>query len=251
MSQNTVQRKYIKYTPNQLKKRTYFSYILFSISNLLFIFGIGVLIYFLVLPSFTNYFYKSSSKLFVKPFEGSVLSYTYSSEDNGFYFKELEDASWKYSNVSRNISEDAFYLTVPKLNISNAEVIIDSPTLDPKDHLGHYKGTSLPGEVGNTFIYGHSSLPIFYDPKDYKSIFSKIPSLEKNDKILVEFGNTEYVYNVVIKKELLPSEVNPFTNYYPSLYHKSTITLMTCTPPGTQKYRYLVLAELVSEEIKQ
>lgn len=116
--------------------------------------------------------------------------------------------------------------------------------MNPDDYLGHYKGTSIPGESGNSFIYGHSTLPFFYDPTNYKTIFTKIPELENGDIIKVNISGKDLVYKVRMGKELLPSEVDPYGQYYLDMYNKSTLTLMTCTPPGTKKFRYIVLAEL-------
>jgi sortase A len=42
---------------------------------------------------------------------------------------------------------------------------------------------SAPGEYGNIVIFGHSTLPQLYNPKDYKTIFTYLPSLEKKDHI--------------------------------------------------------------------
>jgi len=187
--------------------------------------------------------YKSSSLNFTKPFEGTVLSYVYKGVDDGFTFNELS-SNENPVKIERNIKYNQFLLGIPSLGIKDARVDIDSVSLDPSHALGHYSGTALPGEVGNSFVYGHSSLPFFYNVNDYKTIFTKLPELEKGDKIIINMGTKEYIYKVKIKKELLPKEVDPFSTYYPSLYNKATLTLMTCTPPGSKKYRYIVLSEL-------
>lgn len=64
-----------------------------------------------------------------------------------------------------------FYISIPKLGIKNAKVEINSPTLKPDNALGHYTGSALPGEVGNTFVYGHSVLPYFLILKTIKQYF--------------------------------------------------------------------------------
>lgn len=217
---------------------------LLALSNVFLFSGIFVFAYLVLAPTVSSYTYSPESNYFIKPFKDNVLSYVYSGINDNFYFEELNPSAWDIDRSDRVGVPEFFYISIPKLGIEKAEVASESENMQPDESLGHYKGTSLPGEVGNSFIYGHSSLPLFYDPKNYKTIFTKITELNPGDKIFVSYDNKEYVYTVRIEKELLPQEVNPYGVYYPSLYNKSTITLMTCTPPGSKKYRYIVLAEL-------
>jgi len=214
-------------------------------SNILLISGFITLAYFVLNPILLSVFSKPKSISFIKPFSGTVLGVAYTSIDDGFYFSELENYKKEASQkeVSKN-TPATFTLTIPKLGIKNAIVHTNSIEMSPDDFLGHYKGTSIPGEAGNSFIYGHSTLPFFYDPTNYKTIFTKIPELESGDIIKVNISGKALVYKVRVGKELLPKEVDPYGQYYSGMYNKSTITLMTCTPPGTKKYRYIVLAEL-------
>ena len=41
-----------------------------------------------------------------------------------------------------------------------------------------------------------------------------------------------------------PDEVNPIANYKPKYLNESTITLMTCDPPGTKINRLMINAIL-------
>lgn len=242
-NKNKYRYSYVKEKPRDRKKRLNRARGFLVFSDVIFYSGVLVLAYFLLLPLVVSYTSSTRSLNIIKPFAGSVLGMIYESPNDGFYFAELENNNSTPSVRSLDVPE-RFFLTIPKLNIKSAVVETDSDTLDPKEMLGHYKGTSIPGEVGNSFIYGHSSLPFFYDPSDYKTIFTKLPELNVGDDILVDIGGKSLVYKVRVTKEMLPNEVNPFGAYYPNLYNKSTITLMTCTPPGTKKFRYIVLAEL-------
>lgn len=214
-------------------------------SNFLVISGFLTFTYFVLNPLFLAVFSEPRSVGFIKPFSGTVLGVDYTSIDDGFYFSELKN--YKADAEERDVSKNApstFTLSIPKLQIKNAVVHTNSTEMNPDNYVGHYKGTSIPGEAGNSFIYGHSTLPFFYDPENYKTIFTKIPDLENGDIIKVTISGKDLVYKVRMGKELLPSEVDPYGQYYSDMYNKSTITLMTCTPPGTKKYRYIVLAEL-------
>jgi sortase A len=131
-----------------------------------------------------------------------------------------------------------YYLTVPKLGIERAVVKVDSDTFDKS--LAAYPGSALPNEEGNVFISGHSVLPKFYNPTDYKTIFSTIHTLEEGDEILLELGGVEYRYVVRSKRVVDPKDISvirpPATGKF--------VTLMTCNPPGTTLKRLVVLGEL-------
>ena len=72
---------------------------------------------------------------------------------------------------------DYYTISVPKLKIDSASVAIGGEDLNKS--LIQYPGTALPGKRGNSVIFGHSILPIFYNPKNYISIFSLLPTCKK------------------------------------------------------------------------
>ncbi len=185
-------------------------------------------------------YFKSTSH--TKPMESSVLGTV--SGFKSFEFEELHvEEAIEQEPQEINIPE-YFYLTVPKLRIENAAVEVNSPTLSPDDALGHYTGTAIPGQVGNSFIYGHSVLPWFYNPKNYKTIFSTLEDLDTGDRIYIDINNERLTYIVENKETLYPGEVNPLAETKPAFLNESTITLMTCVPPGTKIQRLLVHAVL-------
>lgn len=132
-----------------------------------------------------------------------------------------------------------YTISIPKVRIKNA--IIEIGGKEVKDTLIQYPGTALPGEFGNVVIFGHSILPVFYNPKDYKSIFSLIPTLEKGDQILIDFDGIEFIYEVVSYKEVKPEEINVLEQRF----DQQTLSLITCVPPGTYLKRGIILARLV------
>lgn len=133
-----------------------------------------------------------------------------------------------------------FYnLSIPKLGIKDATVEIDGPDL--KKSLVHYKGTALPGRPGNTVIFGHSTLPQLFKPDNYLSIFSTLPTLEKNDLIKINYDGITYTYRIEDMFEVKPSEVQVLDQMYDDSY----ISLITCVPPGTYLRRLVVRGRLV------
>src|SRR3989344_1477153 len=139
-------------------------------------------------------------------------------------------------------SQVSYYtISIPRLKIENATVAIGGEDLSKS--LVQYPGTALPGKNGNTVIFGHSILPIFYDPKDYLAIFSTLPTLKKGDKIEVNYDGVTYKYQVTDLFEVLPEELDVLTQDSSNSY----ISLITCVPPGhpLKPRRLVVRAKIV------
>lgn len=132
-----------------------------------------------------------------------------------------------------------YTLSIPELKIENAVVEIGGTEV--KHSLIHYPGTALPGEFGNTVIFGHSVLPTFYNPKDYEAIFSLIPTLDKGDRIYVDFDGIRFVYEAEEYQEVKPEDIEVLEQRF----DQQTLSLITCVPPGTYWKRGIVMARLV------
>jgi LPXTG-site transpeptidase (sortase) family protein len=160
-----------------------------------------------------------------------------------FSFEELQNSKDVLGESTPEVASDAyFYLTIPKLGIKDALVEVNSPSLSPDKTLGHYAGSSLPGEVGNAFVYGHSVLPWFYNPNNYKTIFSTLDELVAGDEFYITLNGEVMTYKVESKIILKPEKVNPLAEIKPKYLNQSTMVLMTCAPPGTKIYRLMVNA---------
>ena len=136
-----------------------------------------------------------------------------------------------------NVSE--YFLSIPKLNIQKA--LVRTQGEDLARSLIHFLPTSLPGEPGNVAIFGHSTLPQLYNTKDYKTIFTYLPSLSKGDKIIVQVNNTDYEYEVFEMFVVKPDQISVLEQRYDGSY----LTLVTCVPPGTFWNRLIVRAKMV------
>jgi LPXTG-site transpeptidase (sortase) family protein len=185
-------------------------------------------------------FFKTQDKV-IKPMEQTVLGVATGFKN--FDFQEIKENT-QYVEKEDSIPE-YFYITIPKLNITNALVKSEFDGPSPDEFLGHYKGSALPGEPGNAFIYGHSVLPWFFNPKNYKTIFSTLGNLEAGDKFSINYNGKEMIYEVKEKETLFPNDVNPLEIWRPKYLNESTVTLMTCWPAGTKTKRLLVKAILV------
>lgn len=137
-----------------------------------------------------------------------------------------------------NTLGQVYYLSIPKLRIQDAKVKIGGEDLN--ESLIHYGGTGLPGDYGNAVIFGHSILPQFYDPTNYKAIFSLLPKLERGDEIFLKYDGVTYRYVVYAMEIASPDDISVLEQRYDSAY----LSLVTCVPPGTYWKRLHVRARL-------
>jgi len=133
-----------------------------------------------------------------------------------------------------------FQITIPKLEIENAQVKIDSLRFDKS--LVHFPGTALPGEVGNSFITGHSVLPQFADPENYRAIFTELSDLEIGDDVYVEINGQRLHFAVQYAKIVSRHDLSVLS---PISSTGRNLTLMTCVPPGTNLKRLVVITSLI------
>ncbi len=148
--------------------------------------------------------------------------------------------------ISQEVSADP-RLIIPKLNV-DVPIRFDLQLTDVmaamNNGVAHYRingASAYPGEIGNTVITGHSAGDV-YSSNPYKYIFSGLERLEDGDLIYINYNSTRYTYKVVKKEVVEPSNVASLivqTN-------KPLLTLVTCTPLGTSRYRLLVTAEQIS-----
>jgi len=139
-----------------------------------------------------------------------------------------------------NETIDNYYLSIPKLKIIDALVKVG---VELNKSLVHYPGTPHPGNVGNAVIFGHSVLPAFFNPKNYLTIFSTLPTVKKGDQILIDYDGIRYTYSVEDLKEVPPNDPSVLAQEYDDSY----LTLVTCVPPGTLLRRLIVTARLLKQ----
>lgn len=131
----------------------------------------------------------------------------------------------------------SYTLSIPKVGIDKATVQVGSDDLSKS--LVQFTGP-LPPQNGNPVIFGHSTLLWFYNPHDYKTIFSKLPELTTEDDIYVTFDSITYRYKIFEMKIVHPDDVAVLEQRYDASY----ITLVTCVPPGTVFKRLVVRGKL-------
>ncbi|MBS7346624.1 MAG: sortase [Candidatus Sacchiramonaceae bacterium] len=142
-------------------------------------------------------------------------------------------------------------LIIPKINVDVP--VVYGVGNDQKSQLdamnqgvAHFSipgASSVPGQVGNTVLSGHSSNDLF-DSGNYKFIFAQLDRLEEDDIIYANYDSVRYSYKITEKKVVMPTDVQALI--YPT--EKPILTLITCTPLGTAEKRLLVIAEQISPD---
>jgi LPXTG-site transpeptidase (sortase) family protein len=138
-------------------------------------------------------------------------------------------------------------ITIPKISV-NAPVVYSEQTINEKSFqralqhgVVHYPQTALPGEAGNVVLFGHSSGQ-WWAPGDYKFVFSLLDKLAVDDVLNIDYQGTRYTYKVTSTHVVLPDDVRVLTqdsNNY-------TLTLLTCTPVGTNAKRLVIEAKQIN-----
>lgn len=131
-----------------------------------------------------------------------------------------------------------YRLSIPKLKIFDAVVKVGNENLDKS--LVHYPGTAKPGKLGTAVIFGHSVLPQFFNPKNYITIFSTLPTIKKEDQVLIDYDEIRYTFIIEELREVPPNDISILFQKYDD----SRLTLVTCVPPGTYLRRLVVTARL-------
>lgn len=148
--------------------------------------------------------------------------------------------------ITQTVSADP-RLIIPKLNIDvpiNFNVAL-SDVMSAMNHgVAHYRiagASAYPGEIGNFVITGHSAGDV-YSSNPYKYIFSGLERLEEGDLIYVNYQSVRYTYKVIGKQVIEPTNVAALVVQT----DRPLITLVTCTPLGTSRYRLLITGEQIS-----
>lgn len=149
--------------------------------------------------------------------------------------------------IDSTYNKDMF-ITIDSIGIKNIKVSSNVESVEEnvynrylKSGVAHFKGTPLPGDGGNSFIYGHSAVEAFFSRhKDYpETIFSRLDGIDVGQRITIQRDGENLEYVVRNKKIVDPTD---FTVLQP-IRDKENVTLMTCWPLGIGTKRLIVVAE--------
>ncbi|MDH7476566.1 MAG: sortase [Microgenomates group bacterium] len=161
-----------------------------------------------------------------------------------------EEINYQITTSRKKITEiqpvdDNFAIVIPKIG-ANAKVIAQVDPFNEKIYqqqltkgVAHAKGTAMPDQIGNTFLFAHSSVD-WYLANRYNSVFYLLNKLDRGDDIYLYYQKQKFHFKVSEKKIVDPSEIK----YLEGNKKIKTLTLMTCWPPGTNLKRLLIIAKL-------
>ena len=136
-----------------------------------------------------------------------------------------------YEMTRPDIGQVFATLKIPRLGIEK-QIVHGDGDAELRKGIGHYAGSTLPGEGGNFVIAGHRD-----------TSFKKLEGIQVNDKIFVETTWGTYEYKVKDIKIVKPTEVSVID---PTDYEK--LTMYTCYPfnyIGQSPERFVVDGEFV------
>ncbi len=138
-------------------------------------------------------------------------------------------------------------LAIPKINVQAPVQYIntnDENAIETALESGviHYSTTSLPGQNGNVALFGHSSND-WWQPGNYKFVFVLLDKLSPGDLVYLDYNSVRYTYQVTASQVVQPTDMAVLA---PT--STPTLSLITCTPPGTSLERLVVTAKQISPD---
>jgi LPXTG-site transpeptidase (sortase) family protein len=185
---------------------------------------------------------------FISPLEGEgepalMLARPQTSQSS----QEVRETPTRAPAVPTHIVIPAIRLDAPVVPATTSEVTIDGQSQKlweaPAMHAAGWHNTSAPlGQPGNTVISGHNTM--------YGEVFRDLYQLEEGDVIAVYAGRGGYDF-VVSSVLMLPEgdqplEVRQENARYIMPTDDVRLTLVTCHPYGSLRYRLLVIAHPAS-----
>lgn len=145
-----------------------------------------------------------------------------------------------------------FGIIIEKIGVNERVVANVDPTdMDEyraslKEGVAHADGTVFPGEVGNVYLFSHSTANV-WDIIRYKSYFTLLRKLEVGDRVIMFYGGNRYDYIVYERRIIKPEETGDLSGYAT----EPILTLQTCEPPGSDARRLIVKARLSGYELTE
>ena len=172
-------------------------------------------------------------------------------------FVELNTTQKQIPLYDFEVMPTDFRILIPNLNINvpikevpkNNLFLQDWTNLEKdiqrslQDGVIHYPGTPTPDLSGNVVITGHSS----YYPWSigrYKDVFAVLHNTKVGDLLYVYHKQRKYVYQIATIDSVYPKDIEVLADN-----GDNRLTLITCTPLGTNIKRLIVTAVPI-EQIK-
>lgn len=175
------------------------------------------------------------------PGQGYFLDLTKQAQHNRKILEERDVV------IDTNYKKD-MWVYIDSVNIERIRVASNVESYDENVYnqylrygVAHFKGTPLPGDGGNSFIYGHSAITSFFqsNPNLPETIFTRLENVDIGDEVRIERDGKILSYTVRRKHIAQADDFSVFNTQG----NKETVTLMTCWPIGIGSKRLILLAE--------
>lgn len=141
-----------------------------------------------------------------------------------------------------------FGLVIESIGV-NERVAEQIDAFDPKIYLtvlnkfgvAQAKGSVPPGQVGTTYLFGHSTINV-WEIGRYHAPFTLLDKVKIDDRIVTYYKGERFDYTVTERKVVAPTEVH----YLTDKQKEPTLIVQTCDPPGENTKRLLLIAKLSS-----
>lgn len=124
-------------------------------------------------------------------------------------------------------------IEIPRIGLKHR--IFEGITLRTIDHgPSHWPGSAMPGQRGNAVFAGHRVT--------HSKPFRNIDQLVAGDEVTFDIAGKRSVYKMTSSKIVTPKALDIVNQT-----STATATLFACHPPGSAKFRYVVLLALVED----
>ena len=169
--------------------------------------------------------------------------------NSGYLWKNLQYTIVKPQPLPTPASEQIMepdVLTIESLAIKAPVIYVDQadePTIQNAliNGVVHYPSTAKPGELGNDYIFGHSS-DFRWSSGHYKTIFALLPKIEVGATITLSDSQGHPFTYIVTEKQVVAANDLRWLGQDKT---KKILTLQTSYPLGTALKRFIVRAELL------
>jgi sortase A len=134
-------------------------------------------------------------------------------------------------------------LTIPRLGEDYRHIVVEGVGREElKKGPKHQPGTAWPGQLGNVVLAGHRTT--------YGAPFGRFDELAAGDEIVVTDADASYAYRISGTDIVDPSDTAVVLSVPRQPGAQPTqrlVTLITCTPKYSAKYRLIITGEMVSQ----
>jgi len=144
-------------------------------------------------------------------------------------------------------NDNEMELIIPKIAVRTKVLINIDPSEENEynqilsNKAAHALGSSLPGQKGLVYLFGHSTNSIF-NLDFFNPVFYSVKNLEKGDQIAILYQGKLFNYQINEKKIVEADDLNDLR----AEKDEEKLILQTCWPPGTSWKRLLLIASPIT-----